>query len=539
MPASGGPRTLRAAAVRGRTDPFGGSASAICHQVPQPRSVPMRLSDLAMHVPDAVLNTGGGDYDVRRVVHDSRHARPGDLFVAVRGLRADGHDYVSCLAREGIAVAVERTVPLPAGAPVLRLPDTRTGLAELAAVLHGRPARELLVTGVTGTAGKTTTTHMTAHILTAAGTPAGYLSTVAHGTGSSAKDNRSGQTTMAAPDNQAWLARMVARRMRAAVVETSSHALEQGRVAACDFDVAAYTNIGADHLDYHGTWENYFLAKTRLMELTARAVDKGVPKTTVINRDDPSWEALSAHCLTERRLTYGIEHPADVRATNVSVGRSDVRFVMRTFAGSAHVRLELPALFNVRNALCAAASCLALGVPVEAVADALARFEGVRGRLQRVDQGQPFDVYIDFAHSSLRLRTVLGELRSKTPGRLIAVFGTTGRADHDPAGMGRAAAQHADFFIITTDDPAGEDPGDLAEQVESGVKGRRRGTDYEVILDRRTAIWRAVEMAQPGDVVILAGKGPERTMLLADGPVPWDERAEVETALRELGRAIA
>ncbi|MEV0403089.1 UDP-N-acetylmuramoyl-L-alanyl-D-glutamate--2,6-diaminopimelate ligase [Actinoallomurus sp. NPDC050550] len=490
-----------------------------------------------MHIPDATLNAGGGDYDVRRVVHDSRRARHGDLFVAVRGLRTDGHDYVAFLARQGIAVAVERTVPVPAEVPVLRLPDTRTGLAELAAVLHGRPARRLLMAGVTGTAGKTTTTHMTAHILTAAGAPAGYLSTVAHGTGSRIMDNRSGQTTMAASDNQEWLARMVARRMRAAVIETSSHALEQGRVAACDFDVAAYTNIGTDHLDYHGTWENYLLAKARLMELTARAAGKGVPKTAVLNRDDPSWEALSAHCLTERRLTYGIEHPADVRATDVSAGRSDVRFVLRTFAGSAPVRLKLPALFNVRNALCAATSCLALGVPVEAVAEALAGFDGVRGRLQRIDHGQPFDVYIDFAHSSLRLQSVLGELRNSTPGRLIAVFGTTGRADHDPAGMGRAAAHHADFFIITSDDPAGKDPGDLAEQVESGVKGRRRGTDYEVILDRRTAIWRAVEMARPGDVVILAGKGPERTMLLAEGPVPWDEHAEVETALRELGRA--
>ncbi|GAA4629377.1 UDP-N-acetylmuramoyl-L-alanyl-D-glutamate--2,6-diaminopimelate ligase [Actinoallomurus vinaceus] len=499
----------------------------------------MRLSDLAMYLPDATLDQAHGDYDVLRVIHDSRQARPGDLFVAVRGLRADGHDYAARLAREGIAVAIERPLRLSAAAPVLRLPDTRTGLAEVAAALHGRPARRLLMAAVTGTAGKTTTAHMTAHILTAAGVPAGYLSTVAHGTGSRSRDNRSGQTTMAAPDNQEWLARMAARRMRAAVIETSSHALEQGCVAACDFDVAAYTNIGTDHLDYHGTWENYFLAKARLMELAARAADKGVPKTTVLNRDDPSWEALSAHCLTERRLTYGIEHAADVRATDVCVSGNDARFTLRTFAGTAQVRLGLPALFNVRNALCAAASCLALGVPVEAVADALSGFDGVRGRLQRIDRGQPFDVYIDFAHSSLRLTSVLGELGKNTTGRLIAVFGATGRADHDPAGMGRAAAHHADFFIITTDDPADADPGDLAGQIESGVTGRRRGTDYEVILDRRSAIWRAVEVARPGDVVVLAGKGPERTMLLANGPVPWDEQAEVETALRKMGRAIA
>lgn len=499
----------------------------------------MLLRDLAARVSGAALALPRDDYDVLRVIHDSRQARRGDLFVAVRGLRTDGHDHVLSLAREGIAVAVERPIPLPAGAPALRLPETRTGLAELAAVLHRRPARELLMVGVTGTAGKTTTTHMTAHILSTAGITAGYLSTVAHGADGHVDINRSGQTTMAAPDNQEWLARMVARGMRAAVLETSSHALDQGRVAACDFDVAAYTNIGCDHLDYHRTPENYFRAKARLMQLAAQAAGKGVPKTTVLNRDDSSFEPLSAACPTERRLTYAIDHPADVRAVDVSVGRDGARFVLRTATGSAAVHLRQPALFNVRNALCAAASCLALGVPVDAIADALSTFTGVRGRLQRVDQGQRFDVYLDFAHSSLRLHSVLGELKANTPGRLIAVFGATGRGDHDPAGMGRAAARQADFFIITTDDPAGADPADLARQVEAGAVGRRRGTDYEIVLDRRDAIRRAIQVARPGDVVILAGKGPERTMLLADGPVPWDEQAEAEAALGDLGHTAS
>ncbi|WP_433190165.1 Mur ligase family protein [Actinoallomurus sp. CA-150999] len=499
----------------------------------------MRLRDLAADVPAAELHPSSGDYDVLRVVHDSRQARVGDLFVAVRGLRSDGHDHVPRLTAEGIAVAVERPVPIPAGTPALILPDTRTGLAELSAALRGRPARRLLMVGVTGTAGKTTTTHMTAHVLTAAGIPAGYLSTVAHGAGTHADENRSGQTTMAAPDNQEWLVRMVERRMRAAVIESSSHALEQGRVAACEFDVAAYTNVDQDHLDYHRTSQNYFNAKARLMDLTAGSAGKGVPKTTILNRDDPSFERLSAHCTTERCLTYAIDHPADVRATDLSPGRNHTRFVLRGPDGSAPVHLRLPTLFNVRNALCAAASGLAFGAPIDAVADALSAFGGVRGRLQPIDRGQPFTVYLDFAHSSLRLRSVLSELRTTTSGRLIAVFGATGHADHDPAGMGGAAAEYADFFILTTDDPAGKDPVDLARQIESGVGARRRGIDYEVILDRRAAIRRAIEMARPGDVVVLAGKGPERTMLLADGPAPWDEQAEAEDALDELGRATA
>lgn len=495
----------------------------------------MLLCDLAACVPGAALAPSRADYEVLRIVHDSRRARRGDLFVAVRGLRTDGHEHALPLAREGIAVAVERPLSLPPGAPALRLPDTRTGLAELAAALHRRPAREMRMVGVTGTAGKTTTTHLAAHILTAAGVTAGYLSTVAHGTGTRIETNRSGQTTMAAPDNQAWLARMVEQGMRAAVLETSSHALDQDRVAACEFDVAAYTNVGVDHLDYHRTPENYLRAKARLMHLAARAAGKGVPKTTVLNRDDSSFEPLSAGCPTERMVTYAVDRPADIRATQVSAGREGTRFVLCAGNRSAAVHLRLRALFNVRNALCAAASCLALGVPVDAIADALSTFAGVPGRLQPIDQGQPFEVYLDFAHSSLRLHSVLGELKAGLTGRLIAVFGASGHADHDPAGMGRAAARHADYFVITTDDPGGTDPADLARQIEAGTTGRRRGTDYEVIADRREAIRHAIQAARPGDAVILAGKGPERTMLLADGPAPWSEQSEAEAALRGRG----
>ncbi|HZU18133.1 MAG TPA: UDP-N-acetylmuramoyl-L-alanyl-D-glutamate--2,6-diaminopimelate ligase [Candidatus Dormibacteraeota bacterium] len=492
----------------------------------------MRLSELAAAVPGARVRAGG-DHEVRRVVDDSRRARPGDLFVAVRGLRHDGHDFAPEVAGRGVAVALERPVPLPTGAPWIQLRDARHDLGELAAALHGRPARRLLVVGVTGTVGKSTTTHMIAHVLESAGLRSGYLSTVAHGVGASGEENESGLTTMGAPEVQSWLARMQAAGAAAAVIECSSHALDQGRVDGCEFDVAAFTNVGRDHLDYHGSWEAYLEAKARLIALCARGWGKGVAKTAVLNRDDASYPHLVRPPI-ERRLTYGLGE-AEVRAVDLRATETGgTRFGLRTPWGSAEVSLRVAGRFNVLNALCAAAATLALGVDVEQVAAGLTGFPGLRGRLEPVRLGQPFDLYVDFAHSAAGLETVLAELRGRLAGgRLLAVFGATARADHDPAGMGRAAARWADFFVITTDDPLSEDPVELARRVEAGTEGRRQGRDYEVVLDRRAAIRRAVELAQPGDVVLLAGKGHERTLLLAQGPVPWDERAEAERALRE------
>jgi UDP-N-acetylmuramoyl-L-alanyl-D-glutamate--2,6-diaminopimelate ligase len=497
----------------------------------------VRLAELAAGVPGGHQESGG-DYEVSRVVHDSRRAGPGDLFVAVRGLRVDGHDHAAEAASRGAALALERPLRLPPETAWLRLADTRWGLGQLAAVLHGRPARRLRVVGVTGTDGKTTVTHLAAHLLERAGIQTGFLSTVAHRAGGGAEDNRSGQTTMEAPEVQAWLARMVAGGGQAAVVETTSHALLQGRVSACDFDVAAVTNVGHDHLDYHGSWEEYVGAKSRLLELCAAAHHKGVPKTAVLNRGDASYPYLAAVPI-ERRLTYALEGAVDLSALSVVGDEGGSRFLLRYGGREVPARLSMPARFNVANALCAAGIGIALGLSLEQVAEGLSTFSGVRGRLEPVELGQPFRVYVDFAHSAGALAGALAELRAICEGRLLAVFGSTGRSDHDRPGMGRAAARGADYFVITTDDPVGEDPAEIARQVAEGASGRLPGRDYEVELDRRLAIRRALSLARPGDVVLLAGKGHERTMMVGSGQEPWDERAEAEAALRELGLAAA
>ncbi len=494
----------------------------------------MRLEDLARGVPGATVE-GDGGVEVGGIAYDSRAVKAGDLFVAVAGIHSDGHAYAAdALASGAAAVAVERPVDVPPDTPVLKVPSTRTGLAEIAAEFYGRPSRHLYVAGITGTDGKTTVTHMAEHVLMASGIVAGAMSTVAFSVHGDETDNTSGQTTTEAPQVQDWLRRMVDAGVTCAVIETTSHALVQDRVLACDFDVAAFTNVGHDHMDYHATWEAYLEAKARLIDLAASGADKGIEKTAVLNRDDPSFERLSRRPIA-RRWSYGLTTAADLHPLDLAMTATGSRFRLKTPMGETEVSLVVPARFNVYNALCAAGICLAMGVPVEEIGPGLAGFDGVRGRLERVDLGQDFSVFIDFAHSAGALASALAELRPYTRGRLIAVFGSTARSDHDRPGMGKAAGDLADFFIITTDDPLREDPAEIARDVQSGVVGKAPGRDYEVVIDRRAAIRRAIEIAGEGDTVLLAGKGHERTMQMAAGSEPWDERAEAEEAIR--GRA--
>src|SRR5579864_549874 len=492
----------------------------------------MKLSDLARAAPDAVLE-GDGDVEIAGIAYDSRRVGAGDLFVAVEGMHVDGHVYVAdAVARGAAAVAVERDVKVPAGSAVVRLPSTRIGLAEIAAEFYGRPSRRLRLAGVTGTDGKTTVTHMAEHVLQASGMVAGAMSTVAFKVSGRETDNLSGQTTTEAPEVQGWLARMVEAGAECVVIETTSHALVQERVRACDFDVAAFTNVGHDHLDYHATWEDYLESKARLIDLAANSADKGIEKTAILNRDDISYERLARRQIA-RRWTYGLTTASDIHPLELAITGTGSRFRLKTPLGEADVSLNVPARFNIYNALCAAGVCLALGVPVEDVGRGLAGFEGVRGRLELVDLGQDFRVYIDFAHAAGSLASALAELRPFTKGKLIVVFGSTARSDHDRPGMGRAAADFSDFFIITTDDPLTEDPVEIARDVQTGASGKAPGRDYEIVIDRRAAIRRAIELARPGDTVLLAGKGHERSMRTALGSEPWDERAEAEAAIGE------
>ena len=493
----------------------------------------MRLSLLAAELSAAELL--GPDADVSAICWDSRRAGPGALFVAVPGFRADGHDHIDeAAARGAVAVAVQadhadkwRAIVGQRNLSAIVVSDTRRTLAALAAAFYGHPGRRLRVVGVTGTDGKTTVVHLTSHLLQAAGHRSGLISTVYCKAGDRTWANESRFTTPEAPEVQTLLAEMVAAGADYAVLESSSHGLALHRLDGCEYDVAAMTNVTADHLDFHRSREEYLVAKGRLFAMLDESVPKaGVEKVAVLNADDPASDYFRG--LTRARaITYGIERPSDVRAAEISPSDWGSRFRLTTSAGEEEVTLGLPGDFNVHNALAAAAVALSQGVSLADIARGIASFPGVPGRLERIEEGQPFGVVVDFAHAPEALRRVLTFLRGRCRGRLIVVFGCIGERERPRrAGMGQVAGQLADFAILTNDNPFGEDPDAIIAEIAHGLReaGRDEGHHFVAIPERREAIAHAFGTAVEGDIVLLAGKGHEQSITLGETVIPWDDR---------------
>jgi UDP-N-acetylmuramoyl-L-alanyl-D-glutamate--2,6-diaminopimelate ligase len=499
----------------------------------------MRLNDLTAGLPGARL-LGGGDAFVDAVEYDSRRVRPGALFVAVPGFRADGHDFLrEALAAGAAALLVQEDRKSKwegLDAPRVVVPDSRAALALAAAALAGWPARRLTVVGVTGTDGKTSLCHLIAHVLEAAGQPAGLLSTAGNRAAGRELPDSGRFTTPEATEVQALLAAMVEAGCRTAVLEATSHGLALHRLDACELDVAVMTNVGADHLDFHPTRDDYIAAKGLLFRTLDASAGKGVARTAVLNADDPAHETFRS--LTGARvLTYALAAPADVTARDVTPDGWGSRFQLVTPAGEAPVRLGRPGDFNVANALAAAATCLALGLPLPEIVRGLESWPGAPGRMERVDEGQPFSVVVDFAHAPESLRRVLAELRRGSRGRLIAVFGCIGERDRERRrAMGRVAAELADYTYVTDDNPYSEDRDAILAEIAAGLRdaGRKDGHDFSVVPDRREAIAQALAMAVDEDVVLLAGKGHERQVHLASGAYDCDDREVACRVLREL-----
>jgi UDP-N-acetylmuramoyl-L-alanyl-D-glutamate--2,6-diaminopimelate ligase len=502
----------------------------------------VRLSQLVVELTADVL---GPDVDVSAVCYDSRKVTPGALFVAVPGFRADGHDHIAEAAGRGaIAVAVQadrpdkwRSAVEESGLSAVVVADTRRALAALAAAFYGHPARSLRVIGVTGTDGKSTVVHLIAHLLEAAGHRCALLSTVQCKAGERVRPNETRFTTPEAPDVQALLAEALAAGAEYAVLESTSHGLALHRLDACEYDVAAMTNVTADHLDFHRSREEYLAAKGRLFTMLDESVSKpGVEKVAVLNADDPASGYFRS--LTHARaVTYGVQAAADVRAADIRPLDSGSRFRLTTRAGEEEATLGQPGEFNVYNALAAAAVALSQGMGPDDVARGIATFPGVPGRLERIDEGQPFTVVVDFAHAPEALRRVLGFLRERRHGRLIAVFGCIGGRERPRrAGMGRAAAELADFSVLTNDNPFGEDPDAIIAEIVEGLReaGRHEGDHFVAIPDRREAIAHAFAMAVEGDIVLLAGKGHEQSITIGETVIPWDDRQVARELLREL-----
>jgi len=484
------------------------------------------------------------------VTHDSRAVEPGGIFVAVPGEHLDGHDFAASAADRGaVALIVERPLPeLPTAQLVVD--RVRPALAEAAAWWSGDPSRSLTVIGITGTDGKTTTSYLAVAALEAAGIRTGMIGTIATRIGGATVDHEAHATTPEAPELQATLRAMVDAGDAAVVLETTSHGLALDRVAAVDYDVAILTNLTHEHLELHGTWEAYRDAKLSLFERLRRPAGSpgrspGSPATraAIVNLDDPSagvFIGVSREA-GARVLTYGTEAAADVRATHVAEGPGGLRLEIVAPTASGSLDVHLAGRFNVHNALAVVALGEALGLDSAAVRTGIASVARVPGRMERIEAGQPFGVVVDFAHSPASLSAVLDGLAPAVAARgggLIAVFGSAGERDTAKRPqMGRIAGERCRVVVVTDEDPRGEDPMAILEDIAHGAEavGRRRGHDLLLIPDRREAIAAAFERARPGDLVLLAGKGHERSIIGARGARPWDESTVARELLAELG----
>jgi UDP-N-acetylmuramoyl-L-alanyl-D-glutamate--2,6-diaminopimelate ligase len=491
------------------------------------RSMPLR--QLVQQLPSAIVE-GSLDREVMGLTYDSRRVTPGMVFVAIPGQTTDGHEYIgSAIDRGASAVICERTRMVPPRATRIQVPDVREAMAFAARAYYQHPSTKLKVIGVTGTNGKTTVAFMIKTILEAAGLTSGLLGTVRYEIGD--RVIPAARTTPESIEVQQMMAQMLKAGCEACVMEVSSHALEQKRVLGVEFDVAIFTNLTRDHLDYHGTMENYFAAKKKLFA----ALEQGTKKAAaVINIDDTFGARLAGTTKVEVELNFGLRQSARLRATKIELTADGSRFVVETPERKFALRLPLIGRHNIYNALAAVGACLALKVDVVKIQAALNKMAAVPGRLERVEAGQPFGVFVDYAHTDDALRNVLTTLRELTEGRVLLAFGCNGMRDAGKrARMGKVAAELADFTLITSDNPRKEDPAQIAAQIEEGYRAARTEA-FAIELDRRRAIQQIIGKAEPGDLVLIAGKGHETYQEFEDTVVPFDDRVHAREALETL-----
>jgi UDP-N-acetylmuramoyl-L-alanyl-D-glutamate--2,6-diaminopimelate ligase len=458
--------------------------------------------------------------EVSELAYDNRRVASGTVFFCVRGFTRDGHDFAGDAVDRG-AVALVVDHPLGLGVPEIVVGDVRAAMAPAAARLHGDPTATLQTVGVTGTNGKTTTTYLVRALLEAAGHRTGLLGTVTSIVGGAAHEVA--RTTPEAIDLQATFAAMRDSGDSHCVMEVSSHALALGRADAIHWAAAIFTNLTQDHLDFHPTMEEYFAAKCRLF------VD-GRPQVAVVNIDDPYGARLASELrgVVPQLVTIAIDSPdADLRATDIESAFSGSTFV----AGGLELRSPLPGRFNVMNVLGAVAAVRALGVGDATIAAALPEAGRVPGRFEPVDEGQEFAVLVDYAHTPDSLENVLAAARPLTAGRLVCVFGCGGDRDRGKRPqMGEISARLADHTIVTSDNPRSEDPAAIVEEILVGIEDR---SATDALVDRHAAIERAVALAGPGDVVVIAGKGHEQGQEFEGGrKLPFDDVSVAREALR-------
>ena len=487
----------------------------------------MQLKTLAAALPIRQV-IGTLDRPVESIAYDSRRVQRNGLFVALRGEKTDGHQFIDQAIERGASVIVTEREENNRRVTCLVVENTRTALADLSATFYGHPARKLKLAAVTGTNGKTTTAFLIKHICEKAGLRCGLIGTIRYKIGECVLPAI--RTTTESLDLQELLAQIVNAGCSAAATEVSSHALAQDRTRGLEWNVAVFTNLTQDHLDFHETMENYFDSKAKLFTQLGSQEKKRKP-VAIVNIDDRYGERLLNKI--DKRVaivTYGMGVRADFRASNYRVEFSGTSYQLDARGKSYLVRVPLIGRFNVANSVAALAGANALGISLRDAVLSLGKSPQVPGRLELVPAKRQFQVFVDYAHTPDALRNVLKTLRELEPHRLIVVFGCGGNRDRQKRPlMGEIADRHADYAIITSDNPRGEDPGAIIDETEKGF----RSTRYEKHVDRTEAIRRAIALAQPRDIVLIAGKGHESYQEFADHTVPFDDIQVARRAIED------
>jgi UDP-N-acetylmuramoyl-L-alanyl-D-glutamate--2,6-diaminopimelate ligase len=497
----------------------------------------MKLSELVREFPfDHSLITN--DVEILGIVADSRLVKPGYLFVALTGGTTDGHQFISSAIQHGATAIVGMRSITSLNVPYLQVQDSRMALPHLAAAYYRYPARKLTVIGVTGTDGKTTTTNMIYSILQAAGYRSGMISTINAVIGDQVLDTGFHVTTPDAPDVQRYMAQMLASGLSHVVLEVTSHGLAQFRVDACEFDVAVVTNITHEHLDYHGSFEEYRSAKARLFAGLGATLPKaqGNPRKAILNRDDASFDFLS-QVTAGIILSYGFDRKSDLYPDEIQQSADGLSFMVNGLDRQFPCLCQLLGSFNLSNCLAAiGATVYALGISPEAAQEGIAALKSVPGRMERIKMGQDFTAIVDFAHTPNALKVALETARQISKGRVIAVFGSAGLRDRQKRRMmAETSVRLADLTVLTAEDPRTESLDDILAEMYIGAmrNGGIEGENFWRIPDRGEAIHHAISLASPGDVVIACGKGHEQSMCFGDLEYAWDDRTAMRAALSE------
>lgn len=477
---------------------------------------------------------GDQNVSIQDITADSRAVKLNSLFIALDGATVDGHNYIDkAVAAGAVAVIVSKPVTVPDDVCVITVSDTRQAMMVCVPYFFDYPANRMRMVGVTGTNGKTTTTHMIRHILKAQGHKVGVIGTVHIMIGDTSYPIHN--TTPDVVDLQHILHQMVQENVEYCVMEVSSHALALGRVSGVEFDTAVFTNLTQDHLDFHKTFENYLAAKCKLFEQVSAANQVKDNKGAVINIDD-SYGYRVMEKTTAPTITYSTLGKGTLNASDVHMSTKNSQYTVNYKGESYPVSMNTTGLFNVYNTLAAIGACLQEGISMEAIDTALKTFSSVPGRFELIEEGQDFAVVVDYAHTPDGLQNILETAKAIKENRIIIVFGCGGDRDATKRPiMGRIAAEYGDKIYVTSDNPRTEDPVQIVKDVEVGVKeALRDGTSYEVIVDRREAINHAIHDAKAGDIVIIAGKGHENYQILKNETIHFDDREEARKALKEI-----